>query len=203
MATAATRAVRSDGMRSRHEILRTAARLATIRGLEHLSIGELATAAGMSKSGLYAHFGSKEELQLATIDTAEDIFEAEVLAPARRMPPGRDGLVALADAFLAHLRHRVFPGGCFFDAAAAELHARPGPVRDRIAEVQASWTALIRGHLETARAAGQLPAGEDLDQATFEISAYLGMAHSVFTFTGDEQALDHAARAVRERLGAG
>src|SRR5512146_321207 len=121
MSGAVTRAIRSDGERSRQAILHTAARLATTRGIERLSIGDLATEAGMSKSGLYAHFGSKEELQLATIQTAEEIFEAEVLAPARRVPPGREGLIALADAFLAHLRNRVFPGGCFFDATAAEL----------------------------------------------------------------------------------
>jgi AcrR family transcriptional regulator len=202
MAGAATRATRSDGERSRRAILRTAARLATTRGLEHLSIGELAAEAGMSKSGLYAHFGSKEELQLATVATAEEIFEAEVLAPARRVPAGRDGLIALADAFLDHLRNRVFPGGCFFDGAAAELHARGGPVRDRVAAFQAGWMALMRHHLALAREQGDLPADEDLDQVLFDVSAYLTMAHSMFTFTGDERALDRAARAVRTRLGA-
>ena len=197
-----TRAVRSDGERSRRAILRTAARLATTQGLDRLSIGELAAEAGMSKSGLYAHFGSKEELQLATVDTAAEIFTADVLEPAARVPRGRDGLIALSDAFLAHLRNRVFPGGCFFDSAAAELHARPGPVRDRIAAFQQGWQDLICEHLLAAQAQGELPAASDLDQLLFDVSAYLAMAHSLFTFTGDEGALDRAARAVRIRLGA-
>ena len=201
MPGATTRATRSDGERSRRAILQTAARLATTHGLDRLSIADLASHAGMSKSGLYAHFGSKEELQLATIDTAEEMFEAEVLAPARRVAPGRDGLVALSDAFIAHLRNRVFPGGCFFDSVAAELQSRPGPVRDRIAAFQAGWQALIHGHLAAARDVGDLPPDADLEQLTFDVNAYLAMAHTLFTFTGDERALDRAARAVRTRLG--
>jgi AcrR family transcriptional regulator len=201
MAARTTRAIRNDGERSRRAILHAAARLATTHGLDRLSIADLASHAGMSKSGLYAHFGSKEELQLATIDTAEEIFEAEVLAPARRVPPGRDGLVALADAFIAHLRNRVFPGGCFFDSAAAELQARPGPVRDRIAGFQVGWKALILGHLAAAREQGDLPPDADLEQLTFDVNAYLAFAHSLFTFTGDERVLDRAAGAVRTRLG--
>jgi len=202
MARATTRATRSDGARSPRSILQEAARLATTHGLDRLSIGDLADHVGISKSGVYAHFGSKEELQLATIDTAKEIFEAEVLGPARRVPPGRDGLVALADEFIAHLRNRVFPGGCFFDSAAAELHARPGPVRDRIAEFQRGWQGLILEHLVAARDHGNLPADADLDQLAFDINAFLAMAHTLFTFTGDEQALDRAARDVRLRLGA-
>ena len=147
MARAVTRGVRSDGARSRSEILHTAAMFATVRGIDQLSIGELAAKVGMSKSGLYAHFGSKEELQLATVAAAAEIFEHEVLAPARLVPVGRDGLIALSDAFLDHLRNRVFPGGCFFDSAAADLHARAGPVRDAVGTFQASWRGLVAEHL--------------------------------------------------------
>ena len=97
MAAPATRAVRSDGIRSREAILRTAASLASIRGIEALSLGDLAAEVGMSKSGMYAHFGSKEELQLATVEAATAIFEEVVRAPARAYPEGRDGLIALSD----------------------------------------------------------------------------------------------------------
>lgn len=197
----ATRGVRSDGERSRGIILLTAARLATTHGIDRLSIGDLAAEAGMSKSGLYAHFGSKEELQLATVQTAADIFEADVLAPARRVPPGRDGLIALADAFIDHLRRRVFPGGCFFEATASELHARPGPVRDRIAEFQQGWQDLVREHLRIAIERGEIPASEDIDQLLFDVTAYLAMAHFLFTFGADERALVRAGRAVRVRVG--
>lgn len=202
MSGPARRATRSDGERSRRAILDVAARLATTHGLEHLSIGELAAHAGMSKSGLYAHFGSKEELQLATVETAAEIFKAEVLVPAQRVPPGRDGLIALSDAFIAHLRNRVFPGGCFFEAASAELATRPGPLHDRIAVFQQAWQDLVRSHLEAARDQGDLPGDADLDQLLFDVNAYIVTAHALFTFSGDERALDRAARAVRIRLGA-
>ncbi|MEF2162646.1 helix-turn-helix domain-containing protein, partial [Pseudomonas aeruginosa] len=101
-------------------ILHTAARLATVEGLDGLTIGRLAAETGMSKSGLFAHFGSKEELQLATIDTAEEIYEEDVLRPALQ-EEGRARLEALCERFLSHVDRKVFPGGCFFASAAAEL----------------------------------------------------------------------------------
>ena len=201
MAAPATRAVRSDGVRSREAILRTAAGLASTRGLEELSIGELAATVGMSKSGLYAHFGSKVDLQLATVETAKAIFTDVVVQPASEYPPGRDGLIALSDAFCEHIRDRVFPGGCFFDAAAAELQAYPGPVRDAVHRFLADWQVLVRDHLHAAKAAGDLPADADLDQLEFDVLAAFGLAHSMFRFAGDERAIEHAEKAVRLRLG--
>lgn len=112
---------RTDGERTRSAILRTAASLATVDGLEGLSIGNLAAATGISKSGLYAHFGSKQELQLATVDEAERILDAEVVQPALAAQPGLAQLVAVCEEFLDYLRRRVFPGGCFFAAAALEM----------------------------------------------------------------------------------
>src|SRR4249919_2332150 len=105
---------RVDGERSRQAILDASARLATVDGLTGLSIGNLADHIGMSKSGLYAHFGSKEELQLATVDTAAEIFRAEVIVPARETAAGLPGLRALTDNYIAHVERRTFPGGCFF-----------------------------------------------------------------------------------------
>src|SRR5947208_12442294 len=103
---------RADGVQSRRAILRAAAQLATTRGLEGLSIGELAQHIGMSKSGLYAHFKSKEELELATIETAAEVFDRDVLGPASESPGGLKRVLALSEAFLQHLEKRVFPGGC-------------------------------------------------------------------------------------------
>src|SRR5215813_5425076 len=105
------------GERTRASILGEAARLATVEGLEGLSIGQLASSIGMSKSGLYAHFGSKEELQLATIETAQEIFDREVTTPGMAAPKGEQ-LYAMCDAFLSHVEREVFPGGCFFASAA-------------------------------------------------------------------------------------
>jgi len=201
MASPATRAVRSDGIRSREAILRAAASFASMHGLEELSLGELAAEVGISKSGLYAHFGSKEDLQLATIATATAIFEEVVLVPARRVPPGRDGLVALSDAFCEHIRDRVFPGGCFFDTVAADLVAHPGPVRDAVTDFLRGWRALIREHIRVAAERGELAPGEDLEQLEFDLIAYLSLAHALFRIDGDERVIDRAERAVRQRLG--
>src|SRR5215471_17452908 len=140
----AQRHPRADGERTRSAILSAAASLATIEGLEGLSIGHLAGAIGMSKSGLYAHFGSKQELQLATVDEAERIFNKEVVQPALAARPGRAQLAAACEAYLGYLERRVFPGGCFFAATALEMGTRPGPVRDKVAAIQSGFTALLR-----------------------------------------------------------
>ena len=132
---------RADGVESRRAILLAAAELATTRGLEGLSIGELAQHIGMSKSGLYAHFKSKEELELATIETAAEIFSQDVLAPVSGSPGGLARVRALSEAFLGHLQRRVFPGGCFFATVSAQLASRPGRARDRVMEVQQRWLA--------------------------------------------------------------
>src|SRR6516162_411679 len=146
----------SKGQTSRAAILLAAAKLATTRGLEGLSIGDLAADVGMSKSGLYAHFKSKEELELATIETAAAIFDSEVLQPVTKASPGIERLRALARSFLAHLERKVFPGGCFFAAVAAELDTRPGPVRDRVVEVLNSWRSLLKQCILDGQALGEI-----------------------------------------------
>ena len=130
------RQTRADGERTRAAIVRESVSLATIDGLEGLSIGHLAGSLNMSKSGVYAHFGSKEELQLATIDEAGRIFRVEVVEPALAAAPGVRQLVALCDAFFDHLQRQTFPGGCFFAGAVLETGTRPGPVKDEIAAFQ-------------------------------------------------------------------
>lgn len=196
----ASRRGRSDGERSRRTILDAAARLATVEGLDRLSIGDLAAHVGISKSGLYAHFRSKEELQLATIDRAEAIFDEVVVAAAASAEPGIPGVLALADAFLEHLDKRVFPGGCFFACASAEVQARPGAVKDRIAAFDRRWRERFIGQLRIAQSAGTLTAGTDLDQLFFEIDAYLLYAHAAFGFRADPGVLVRARDAVRARL---
>ena len=197
---ASDRRHRSDGARSHAAILEAATRLASTRGLDRLSIGELANEVGISKSGLYAHFGSKEELQLATIDAAEEVFNRVVIGPSDAARPGMAAVVALCDAFLDHLRDKVFPGGCFFACASAEMHARPGPVKDRIAEFDGRWRGRFKRHLETARFDGDLPAGEDLEALVFDLDALLYYAHGAFSFRDDPAVLDQARQAVRRRL---
>src|SRR5882724_5579711 len=152
---------RADGERTREAIVRSAVSLATVDGLEGLSIGNLASALDMSKSGIYAHFGSKQDLQLATVDAAERIFQAEVIDPASTAPAGLAQLVALCDAFFDYLERRTFPGGCFFAGAVLEMGTRPGPVKEQIAAFQSGFSGLIRGFIVTALEQHELPTEED------------------------------------------
>jgi len=192
---------RADGERTRAAILRTAASLATVDGLEGLSIGNLAIATGISKSGLYAHFGSKQDLQLATVDEAEQILSAEVIGPALAARPGLAQLAALCDAFFSYVERRVFPGGCFFAATALEMGTRPGPVRDRVAAVQSGFTALLHSFAVTALEQHELPAGEDPGRLAFELHAILLGADTKFVLDDDPAVLDLAREVVRRRLG--
>ena len=190
---------RADGQRSRRTILDAAAKLATIEGLEGLSIGRLAAHIGMSKSGLYAHFGSKEELQLATIETASEIFSADVVAPAEQAPTPLAKIEALCEQFLSHVERRVFPGGCFFASAAAEFDTHPGAVKERIADFQRGWTDLLVQFVQEAQAAGELR-DEDPHQLAFELNGYLLMANTAFVLHGNAEAIARARSAVAARL---
>jgi len=192
---------RSDGERTRHAILRAAANLATVDGLDGLSIGNLAAAIGISKSGLYAHFGSKEELQLATVAEAQRILDEEVIQPALAAAPGRGQLVAACDAFFSYVQRRVFPGGCFFAATSLEMGARPGPVRDRLAAIQSDFTAMLRSFAATALEQHELPEGEDPDRLAFELHAILLGADTRFVLHDDPAVFDVARDVVRRRLG--
>jgi AcrR family transcriptional regulator len=191
---------RADGERTREAIVREAVTLATVHGLERLSIGNLANALDMSKSGIYAHFGSKQDLQLATVDEAGRIFQDEFIEPALAAAPGLGQLVALCDAFFDHLERRTFPGGCFFAGAVLEMGARPGPVKEQIAAFQGGLTALIRQFAVTALERHELPTDEDPDALTFELNGIILAANTNFVLRQDPAALDLARNVVRRRL---
>jgi AcrR family transcriptional regulator len=193
---------RSDGERSRAAILREAARLATVEGLDGLSLSRLADAVGMSKSGLFAHFGSKEELQLATIDAASAIFEELVIEPAAASPAGLPRLRAYTELFLAHVEESVFPGGCFFISAVSELDARPGPVRDDAVAFSQRWLALLANEVAAGQAAGELDPAADPAQVAFELHAFMVLGNMQFVASGAPAALAAVRRAVDTRLAA-
>ena len=199
----APRHPRADGERTRAAILRAAASLATVDGLEGLSIGNLAAAIGMSKSGLYAHFGTKQELQLATVDEAERILTEEVVQPALAAPPGLAQLAAVCEAYISYVQRRVFPGGCFFAATALEMGARSGPVKDRVAAITSGFTALLASFAATAIEQHELPAREDPGLLAFELHAILLAADTKFVLHDDPAVLDLARQVVRQRLGPG
>ncbi len=191
---------RADGERTRSAILRAAASLATVDGLEGLSIGHLAAAIGMSKSGLYAHFGSKQELQLATVEEAGRIFAGEVVQPALAAPPGLAQLVAVCEAFFEHLQRRTFPGGCFFAGAVLEMGTRPGPVKESVAAFMAGFVDLLRGFAATAIGQNELPAGEDPDRLAFELNGIILATDANFVLRDDPTVLDLARQVVHRRL---
>jgi AcrR family transcriptional regulator len=197
-----TRKVRADGERTREAILRAAVSLATVDGLEGLSIGNLAQSLSMSKSGVYAHFGSKQDLQLATVDEAERIFRAEVFDPALAATPGLGQLVAVCDAYFDHLSRRTFPGGCFLAGAILEMGTRPGPVRERVAAFQGRFVALIHEFVVTAIAQHELPDSTNADEFTFELNGIILAANMNFVVHGDPAVLDLPRRLTHRRLGA-
>src|SRR3954466_9583768 len=191
---------RSDGERSRAAILREAARLATVEGLDGLSLARLADAVGMSKSGLFAHFGSKEELQLATIEAASAIFEELVIEPAGDATAGVARLRAYIEGFLDHVEEGVFPGGCFFVSAMSELDTHPGPVRDGAMAFSQRWLTLLAEQVAAAQAAGELDPAADAPQIAFELNAYMVLGNMQFVATSDPTALERVRRAVGARL---
>ncbi len=193
---------RSDGERSRQAILYEAAQLATVEGLAGLSIGRLADAVGMSKSGLFSHFGSKEELQLATIETATAIFTADVMEPALAEPTGIGRLRALSERFLDHVERKVFPGGCFFASVAMEMDTHPGPVRDKAFEFVHDWSTSLVDAVRAAQEEGAIDAAEDAEQLAFEVDSFLLLANAAFVISEDSIPLARARRAIDHRLAA-
>jgi AcrR family transcriptional regulator len=194
------RRTRSDGERSYRAILDAAARLATIEGLEGLSISRVANEIGMSKSGLFSHFASKQELQLATVATAETIYAAEVIEPAMQLPEGLERLRDLCRRYLSYVGRGVFPGGCFFASTAAEFDSRDGLVRDRVRAVLAGWDELLEANLRAAQRHGDIARDVDIDQLIFELNALLHEANGHYLLFRDTAALDRAQTAISDRL---
>lgn len=198
--TPAAKARQAQGDRSRQAILEVAVHLASAEGLEGLTIGRLAAETRMSKSGLFAHFGSKEELQLATIEAARSIFIKNVIVPALKVEQGLPRLRKLCELWLDYANRKVFRGGCFFAAASAEFDSRPGAVRDRIAEIMKEWLGGLLRTVVESQEASQLDNKLDPAQLVFEINALEMGANWAFQLHGDKQAFDRARLAIFERL---
>jgi AcrR family transcriptional regulator len=154
----------------------------------------------MSKSGLFAHFGSKEELQLATIDAASAIFDELVIEPAEAETEGVPRLRAYVERFLEHVEQGVFPGGCFFVSAMGELDTHPGPVRDSAEAFSRRWLTLLAEQVAAAQAAGELDRGADPAQVAFELNAFMVLGNLQFVAGADPAALRRVRRAVDARL---
>ena len=188
--------------KTRTEILKRSVDIASAEGLEGVSIGRLAVELDMSKTGVFAHFSSKEDLQLATVDMARNIFVAEVVGPALKRPRGVIRLSALLQAWLAYVERIVFRGGCFFAAASAEFDSRPGKVRDRIAELTKAWVVLLEEEVREAQRLHELPKGVDPQQLAFELHAYVQEANWAFKLFDDKKAFSRARFAIADRISA-
>lgn len=188
------------GAETRRTTLRRAAEIASVEGLDGLTIGRLASELELSKSGIFAHFGSKEELQLATLTFAEEVFVEHVIRPARALDPGLPRLRALIDNWIAYSRTRIFPGGCFFAAASAEFDAREGRVHDAVVGAFRSWMGMLVKMVEEAVELGQLPVGTDAAQLAFEVDALARASNAVSVLTGDDDAYRRAEAGIHARL---
>ena len=188
------------GSRTRQSILERAVDLASLEGLEGLTIGRLAEELNMSKSGLFAHFGSKEELQLATVEAAAERYIREIFQPALQQARGFPRLMAICDSWLSYIRRSVFPGGCFFAAASFEFDSRPGPVRDRVRKLMDDWIGALERAIRMARDEGHLRADIDPAQLAFELNALFFGANFSYYLRHDEDALDRARKAIESRL---
>lgn len=188
------------GERTRQSILERAVDLASLEGLEGLTIGRLADELKMSKSGLFAHFGSKEDLQLAVINAAAERYIKEIFRRALDEPRGYPRLLAICRSWLEYVRNRIFPGGCFFAAASFEFDGRPGPVRDTIQTLMNEWIAALEKAVRMAQDEGHVDPGVDAAQVAFELNALFFGANFAFHLLNDEAALEKAWCACERRL---
>jgi AcrR family transcriptional regulator len=186
---------------SRASTVEAAVDLASVEGLEGITIGRLASELAMSKSGLIGRFGDKETMQRAVLAAAIDRFIAAVWQPASRAAPGLPRLEAIVDAWVEHLRSGVFPGGCFVTTASVEYDARPGPLRDDVAAAVKRWLGVLEVQARRARDAGDLPADRDPVDVAFELHSLASGGSVAGRVLGDDEALDRVHAAMRRAIG--
>jgi AcrR family transcriptional regulator len=186
--------------RTREAILDRAVAVSSVEGLEGVTIGRLAGDLSMSKSGVIGHFGTKESLQLATLEVALGVFRHEVWDRASGREPGLPRLLALCDAWTRYLAGDVFPGGCFLTAAAAEFDGRGGPVREAVADALRLWYRVLEAEVRAAVEAGDLPADTDPGDVAFRLNAFAMAANQRVQLLGDRAATKVARRMMRAAL---
>lgn len=192
---------RARGDASRSVVLRSATDLASIEGLDGLTIGRLAEESGRSKSSIATLFHGKEGLQLATVAAAREVFVATIVEPARAEPRGVRRLVALLRNALDYSKDRVFPGGCFFAATSADVDSKPGPVNDAVRVALTTWYGYVEAQTRAAVAAGELTIDQDeAEQLAFELVALDEAANSRSLLLGSDRPYALAAAGMRSRL---
>jgi AcrR family transcriptional regulator len=188
-------------LETRDAIIERSVNVASVEGLEGLTMGRLAGDLAMSKAGVIGHFGTKEELQLATLSRALARFRAAVWDPAADARPGRARLLAICDAWLTYLAGDVFPGGCFMTSASAEFDDRPGRVHDALVTTHRRWMGVLASEVRAAVAAGELPRSTDPAAVAFELNALAMGVNQALHLADDETAVLYGWRAMRAALG--
>jgi AcrR family transcriptional regulator len=192
---------RARGDRTRAAVARRAAERASIDGLSRVSLGQIASDLGISKSGIQAVYPSKEDLQLATVAAATSIFVDSVVKPSSKEPHGIARLRALIDRWLSYVGDRVLPGGCFLASTIPEFDSHPGPVRDALSESRKGWLSILEREVRTAQDQGEIDDAVPADLLAFEIDALLTMGNTACNLAEQPTALRTARRLIDLRLG--
>lgn len=185
---------------TRAAIVDRAVELSSLEGLEGLTLGRLAGELRMSKSGVVGHFGSKERLQLMTLEAANEIFKREVWDRTEDAEPGLPRLLAICGAWISYLERAVFPGGCFMTAAACELDGRDGPLRDAVAAAMSRWYRALEHQVGVAIDRGDLPARTEPREVALKLNAFAMAANQRLQLFEDHDAAEIARRAMRAAL---
>jgi AcrR family transcriptional regulator len=190
-----------DALETRSEIVQRAMELASLDGLEGVTVGRLATTMGMSKAGVIGHFGSKERLQLAAVQRAAEVFAREVWQPAAGLEPGLERLLAVCDAWVDHVVRSPYPGGCFWTAASSEFDGRAGEVRDAVLAAMRGWDEILIADVRAATTAGELAPETDPRQVVFELRGVTMGLNQAAQLYADPRGRARGRRALRRVLG--
>jgi AcrR family transcriptional regulator len=186
---------------TRDAIIRRAADIGSVEGLEGITIGRLAADLEMSKAGVIGHFGSKEELQLATLDLAAELFVEQVWKPVEDLRPGLERLLGICEAWTRYADVPILSGGCFIAAVSFEFDGREGRVHDQLKEVVGRWRKTLVREISVATADGDLPADLDPEQAAFSLEALAAGMNPARQLYGDTSAAAWSLRAMHAVLG--
>jgi AcrR family transcriptional regulator len=191
----------SDARATREAILRRAADIGSVEGLRGITIGRLATDLGMSKAGVVGQFGSKEALQLATIQLASDMFREAVWAPVEDEQPGLPRLLAVCRSWVAYLADPPFSGGCFLALTSMEYGAQTGQVHDDLAAVLSRWRRTLLRDIRQAVSDGDLPADTDPEQVAFVLESLANGTKGAKQLHGDPDVPHRCLVAMHAALG--
>jgi AcrR family transcriptional regulator len=191
----------AEALETRSAILRKAADIASVEGLEGVTIGRLASELRMSKSGVIGHFGTKEELQLATLAYASEVFRRRVWEPVEHLEPGLPRLLGICESWTRYAENPVFPGGCFIAQVSYEFDSREGRVHDELAKVVGRWRKALVAEIERAVRDGELATGTDPEQVAFSLDALAAGMNPARHLLGDGNAAAWTMRAMRAVLG--